>query len=342
MKNIFTTAILLWSILLNAQLPTITIAENTIKVGGASEEVFYYGLAEGDKLLFNFEELKGKELKEIEIVEMPGVSRFMDFKSKKIENKTLQITHTGIYKFRFSNSSLAGRICKFKLERIPASEATVNFRTSVLWKTISDTLEKKVQEPYLVKRQHKVIPVVSPENYYINSGTNALILNGSSRVIIPIKLPPNTVEWYYTFSSNREESDKNAVKNNLKLASQITKVIDATGITSLVVDQLLAPPGGDFCDVYLLDAYNIGPFNQKNVFHYIVEGSRENIKQGTIKITNKELPFYYIGIKNPSNLYGIDVSLEVVAIVLEEEWGNKETIKLEIKQQKVPYLNTSN
>jgi hypothetical protein len=150
------------------------------------------------------------------------------------------------------------------------------------------------------------------------------------------------VEWYYTFSSNREESDKNAVKNNLKLASQITKVIDATGITSLVVDQLLAPPGGDICDVYLLDAYNIGPFNQKNVFHYIVEGSRENIKQGTIKITNKELPIYYIGIKNPSNLYGIDVSLEVVAIVLEEEWGNRETIKLEIKQQKVPYLNTSN
>jgi hypothetical protein len=195
MKNIFTTAILLWPILLNAQLPTITIAENTIKVGGASEEVFYYGLAEGDKLLFNFEELKGKELKEIEIVEMPGVSRFMDFKSKKIENKTLQITHTGIFKFRFSNSSLAGRICKFKLERIPASEATVNFRTSVLWKTISDTLEKKVQEPYLVKRQHKVIPLVSPENYYINSGTNALILSGSSRVIIPIKLPPNTVEW---------------------------------------------------------------------------------------------------------------------------------------------------
>jgi len=67
---------------------TINLAESTLKVNGLSDEEFYFGFAEGDQIVFNFKELRGKELKEIEIIELPSSSKFMDFKSKKIENKT--------------------------------------------------------------------------------------------------------------------------------------------------------------------------------------------------------------------------------------------------------------
>src|SRR5215510_10039457 len=89
---------LLHSFLLYGQKP-VTVVESTVKLGPFKEEVFYYGFAAGDKLIFNFEEANKKEVKEVEIMEMPSSSKFMDYKTKKIENKTLDILNTGIYKF---------------------------------------------------------------------------------------------------------------------------------------------------------------------------------------------------------------------------------------------------
>ena len=81
-KILLTSAFLILQLLAAAQTP-VDVAESTLKVGALSEEVFYYGFAAGDQLIFNFEEVKGKELKELEIVELPGTSKFMDYKTKK-------------------------------------------------------------------------------------------------------------------------------------------------------------------------------------------------------------------------------------------------------------------
>ena len=80
-----------------------------MKVGIKGEEAVYYGFAEGDQIIFSFEEANGKEMKEIEIVEMPATSRFIDVKTSKIENKTINVPRTAIYKFRFANSALLPR-----------------------------------------------------------------------------------------------------------------------------------------------------------------------------------------------------------------------------------------
>src|SRR5258705_3857823 len=124
MQKKFTFLFLLFSILgssMIAQLKTVDVAENTLKVSGFGEEVFYYGFAEGDQLIFNFQEMNDKELKELEITELPSSSKFLEYKTKKIENKTINISRTAIYKFRFSNSAIGIRACKFKIQRIPAS-----------------------------------------------------------------------------------------------------------------------------------------------------------------------------------------------------------------------------
>jgi len=116
---------------LHAQTP-ITVAENTLKVPSTQEEVFYFGFAEGDQVIFDLEVQNGKELTVLEIVSMPSKTIFMDYKTQKIDHKVLTITETGIYKFRLANNNLfAGRICKFKIERIPASDATKKFNTTV-------------------------------------------------------------------------------------------------------------------------------------------------------------------------------------------------------------------
>jgi hypothetical protein len=67
------TALTLYS--LRTEISPIDVAESTLKIGAFGEDVFYYGFAEGDKLIFNFEEINGKELKEIEIIELPSKLR---------------------------------------------------------------------------------------------------------------------------------------------------------------------------------------------------------------------------------------------------------------------------
>lgn len=107
---ILTTVIVMTSFKIFGQEP-LDVTEQTIKIGGLKEEELYFGFAAGDKIVFSFQEADNKEMKEIEIVEYPNNSKFSDYKSKRIENKTINVTKTGVYVFRFKNSAIVGRIC---------------------------------------------------------------------------------------------------------------------------------------------------------------------------------------------------------------------------------------
>ena len=54
-------------------------------------------------------EASGKELKEIEITEYPDNPKFSDFKTSKIENKTISVLKQSVYVFRFKNSALIAK-----------------------------------------------------------------------------------------------------------------------------------------------------------------------------------------------------------------------------------------
>lgn len=321
-----------------AQYAPIDVADNTLKVAAFGEEVFYYGFAQGDKVIFSFEELKGKELKEIEIIEMPTYSKFMDYKTKKIENKLFEITRTGIYKFRFANKGLGTRICKFKIQRIPSNEATRNFNCSVYWKTVYDTIQQTIQERYLVKKEYKPIQLLEPSLYYINSGRNAFFQGGKSRISLPVILPRNTVEWYYTFSASRNEAQIQATRKSLNLMGQLTKLVGMSGALNIGIDMLISPPGGDVCDIYLLDGTNKAPFEEKIEYRHNPEGSRENISSGVIKIKSTLQQNNYLGIKNPDSGYGIHVTIEAVAITVEEHWDVRDVIKYDVSSRQEAYL----
>ena len=53
-----------------SQPSSVLITEQTIKVGKNKE--FFYGLSEGDELVFDLKVIKGKNLKEVEIIEYPN------------------------------------------------------------------------------------------------------------------------------------------------------------------------------------------------------------------------------------------------------------------------------
>lgn len=177
---------------------SIDIVESAVRVGIKGEEAVFYGFAAGDQLIFSFEEINGKEMKEIEIIEMPQNSRFMDVKTSKIENKTISVPRTAIYKFRFANSALLPRTCKFKLQRIPGSAATQNFNTTVYYDTYNDTSYVTEIENYISKadtiinnfqeRTVKVNPTSAP---------------GTSKATFNFMLPENTVAWSYYLTTEK-------------------------------------------------------------------------------------------------------------------------------------------
>jgi hypothetical protein len=133
---LFSIIFLAWQA--NAQ-EAIDVTDQTLKIGGLKEEELYFGFAAGDKIIFNFKEVNNKELKELEITEYPLSSKFSDFRTARVENKTIAVNKEGVYVFRFKNGAITGRVCKIQIQRVPAGAETKNFNTSVTWINKQDT-----------------------------------------------------------------------------------------------------------------------------------------------------------------------------------------------------------
>jgi len=172
----------------------VVVAESTLKVNKNSEEVFYYGFAAGDELVFSFKEIHGWLLNGIEISELPASVKFMDYRVKKITNKKILIPRTGIYKFRLVNPAGTARICNMTIQRIPAGIVTQDFNSSVYWHTVQDTTFIPTQEKYLMKRDTVAQTLVERVT---KIGTSNVFDNKLNKDVIDFSLPAGTVSWSY-------------------------------------------------------------------------------------------------------------------------------------------------
>jgi hypothetical protein len=173
----------------------------------------------------------------------------------------------------------------------------------------------------------KVVQLIEPRQIFINSATK---LNGKTRIDIKIDLPPNTIEWYYSFSTTPSPS-----KNNLNLLSQLTRLYDPYGIATVSIDALSVPDGFASVDVFLMDVKGLGKFYKKDIFNQYEytdpgsysEGTVKNTHQGKIKIDDITSGTLFLGIRNPSINTGVNVMIEVVAIVEASEYDNSKWSK---------------
>ena len=255
----------------------VDVAESTLKVGIMGEEIFYFGFAEGDQLIFNFEETNGKELKELEITETPSASVFLDYKTKKIVNKIINIPRTAIYKFRFTNSSIGVRICKYKIQRIPASRVTQNFNPVVYWHTVDDTTYATEQEEYLSKTdtmivnfQDRVVKVNPTSNTGGNKATSSFVL------------PENTIAWSFYLSTDKagqlayEEANKKILSGSAAAISKFPmyNVLAAASFGRPVTITKLQT--GEDIDYWIMEGDNVNLFTAGSQFRYIKKGKAVN------------------------------------------------------------------
>jgi hypothetical protein len=163
------------------------------------------------------------------------------------------------------------------------------------------------------KPVYKVIPVITSHSFYLKGGSRALTGN-SSRQVLPIELPPNTVEWYYTVTTT--SSRKQSLNSNL--TGQLDKfLVPGFGISSTASSAIEVPAGTGLCDVYIMTNPNevIKYVNKKPAVSFLMNDSRQNYTSGVIQVKDFLYGSCFLVLRNPSASLGLNVTVEVTAIV---------------------------
>ncbi len=262
--------------LLKGQSP-VTVAETTLRVNILGEEFFYFGFAEGDQIIFTFEEASGKEMKEVEIIEMPSTSRFLEVKTKKIDNKIIRVSKTGIYKFRFVNSSISARACKYKIQRIPASEATQNFNCTVYYRTGFDTTYTTVMEDF-ISYADTVINNLQDRNTKILPAAGT----GSNKASFNFILPEHTIAWSYYLCVDKQGKDvfdeaaKKFTASASYLVSKYNRQGPLAGLAFGIESHLEKTSSGLPVNYWIVDGENEGLFMNGAQFRYMKKAKANN------------------------------------------------------------------
>lgn len=329
------TLIIFFYVGLKAQT-SIPLTDQTIKLSGLGEENFYLGFHEGDEVLLNFEELKGKGLKEIEITDIQSKrSVYSNYETQKIDNKKVVIPTTGVYRFRFYNAALGKRIGKISIARIP-SVGNEKFNSTVYWKTNYDTIYIPQSEKYLKSVDTSIVNLTK-KVVKVNSQTNQ---NGN-RQYIHFSLPKNTISWSYYIGVGQEsqvaleEATKELTQNSNQVLSNLSGYGPLASLALGGVSYITQLQKGEDVEYYLLNGENLNLLRSGQPFYSVNKGKIINDFSSYSGTSNEVLYFYFI---NDNAITGITVNVDITAITVKEEWDIR-TIQIpKITSKKVAYL----
>ena len=268
----------------------------------------YYAFAEGDEISIEASVKNKKGKFYIFIYSYPSQNLiYSKQKQRNLIEEEIKIKSQGIYIIRIGTSAVFDKKLKLNIGRKPASTNTTDFNTTVVKRFKYNTQE------------------IENSFHFINSTSNETWKGGNDEIVIPIKIPPNTVEWYYAFSASRNENEVKNNINNLGLLGEINNALNGINPMTMAinfgVEMFTTPPGADYANVYLLDFANYSLFKSEGKFRYIVDGSRQNLKSSTIKVNCcTDNQSYYLGVQNRSIFHGIHIGIKAVAITKEDYW----------------------
>lgn len=167
------------------------------------------------------------------------------------------------------------------------------------------------------KQDYMVVPIISQQSFYLKGGSRAMGRSGS-RQVLQINLPANTVEWYYTVTTRSHRGQF----SNSDLTGQLVKLVDPKrGIAPKA--SVSVPDGTGVCDVYLMTNPNeVNRYvNKLPAVSFLMNDSREHYISGAVPVKDFLDGSCFLVIRNPSSSRGINVNIEVTAIVLASTVG---------------------
>ena len=335
--KLHTYLLFLFPLLLWGQNP-ILVAENTFKIKSNSQEVLYYGFAQGDKVILHFEETKNNTLKSIEISPYDAAAFFKEYKIQQLQ-KEINIYKTGIYQIKLINDGLLSRTCKVSIQRIPASEKTHFFNSTVYWKSINDTIHHPTFEKYIIKKDTAAISLVDQTTKI--SSKNAL--NGNkNHTVVDFTLPENTISWGYYIGVGKEgkEAYQEAKDGFLKSAVKVISTFSGYGAMAALglhgINMFQKAQGGDNVKYWFIqDESSVKAFRNKEKFYQYKQGDVINDASQMKKPLKGKV---YLGLQNDNIMEPIEVFVKVTAITVTETKIRNKPTEFQIKGKLEPYL----
>ncbi|GGG14081.1 hypothetical protein GCM10011344_13400 [Dokdonia pacifica] len=181
--------------------------------------------------------------------------------------------------------------------------------TKIIW--IYLLLCSKLLFSQYVERIQEPVEVVSSRSIYLQSGIVSSI-EGSSRSFVEVNLPPNTVRWYYSFTTSIYK--KKLARINL-MSQLVGLYTNNDGLKGNLQSKIEIPEGSCGIDIYVLDDKNVTPFVKKRNYNHHIEGTVKNTEQAVVVMDDIKDEVLYLGLKNPARFIGVHINIEVVAIV---------------------------
>ena len=334
MKCFFVPVLLLICSALSAQTP-VDVYKGTVKIAPVSEDTMYFSFAKGDQLVFDFESTTGRELMEFEILQYPHYSKFREDNKVKMQGRKVAIGESGVYWFRMANRSGTERNCKLHIWRIPASAATKNFKSTVAWKTISDTTYTAATEKYITRRDTIVI---NRETIVTTQGKQSRY--GSTTQFPEFDLPGKTIAWSFYIGANKPGLQ------SFQEAEQKFTQANATAPTSI-------PGYNPLAALALTGKSYFTPIqNTQTITYSIVDATNATLakqEQPFKSYRSKKISNDFSAMKDPlaDKIYfylknetdgTIDVMIKIAAIVVYERWAERQVQKMEVLKSKVPVV----
>lgn len=338
-KNIFTLCSIFWlSSSLYCQNQPIDVTDQTIKFSGlGGERTLYFGFEKGDQIIFNFKEVDGKELKVIEIAEYPSNVKFTEYKTSRVENKTFTVNQRGVWSFHFENSSLSGKICQIKIQRIAENDASRNFNSDVVWKNVNDTNYSEENERYLIKSDTSVS---NTEQTVTVHSTGSLQF--PNRNMAQFTIPENTIAWSYYIGVNEEKSHafSKATASFTKNAAKVLLDIPGSGPMAALAlygaSYFIQLNSGDAVDYYLVDANTANVFNStgrvQSAYKYQMQA-----QNGFSRMTSPLNGLLYACLVNHNYVTSETVLIKMSFITVKQEWGTHQIKKMSIITKNLPF-----
>ena len=168
------------------------------------------------------------------------------------------------------------------------------------------------------KQDYMVVPIISQQSFYLKN--NSITAgHGSAVQVLQINLPANTVEWYYTVTTR---SGDDQFSNN-DLTGQLVKLVDPDrGISPKA--SVRVPVGTGVCDVYLMtNPHEVKKYvNKRPAVSFLMNDSREHCISGVVPVRDFLDGSCFLVVRNPNSTHGVNVNIEVTAIVLSTTVGS--------------------
>jgi hypothetical protein len=339
---------------------SVEVADLTLTVEGRNAKELYYAFAAGDRIVLDMQEIGGKPLSGIEVVEYPANVKFREISAATVREKTIGVGATGVYIFRFMNEEKKDRTAKVRISRIPVDESMRGFPSAVKWVEQYDTIVQsnvarmetqrvRLTRKFLTKVDTSVVSLLD-RTERLNSRSR---WGGQTAGTISVELPANRasnnreeelVAWSYWIGvGNEAEAQYMEANRMIGVGKSATKAAVTIGLLSSGYGALavlamegvalfVSPAKGDNVKFRILG--NDKLLDEGNAIASFARNT--NFTQGTLAFE----------LANDNLIDALDVQLRVVAVIQtrhyeeEEYYEDREVpvIDKKIQVRKVPVV----